>query len=74
MFGDLSGQETPTNAVPELVGSTTGWRQYVEIQRDGVRIIVYKTGSAKGKVVRVISTDPRDYLNPSYSPGSDIML
>jgi enoyl reductase-like protein len=90
VFADSNGQETSTSAMPgaapsavpgvtpstmpELIGSAAGWGRYAEIERDGVRIIVYKSNGRKAKVVRLISTDPRDYLDPRYSPGADIEL
>lgn len=46
----------------------------VEIARGEMRLIVTPTGQARARIVRLISSDPSDYLNPSYQPGEDIAL
>lgn len=74
VFADTSEQDAATLAAPELIGSTAGWGRYAEIKREGVRIIVYKIGRGTAKVARLISTDPRDYLDSRYSPGAEIRL
>ena len=38
----------------------------------GVTMLVEPTGSSEGKIVRLISPDPQDYLNPRFAPGQTI--
>lgn len=45
---------------------------YSEIQIDGLTMMVEPLTPYSGKVVRLISPNPQDYLNPSYAPGSVI--
>ena len=43
-----------------------------EIDLGNVKLLVETMGLNQGKVVRLISTDPQDYLNPNFQPGSII--
>jgi hypothetical protein len=45
---------------------------YSEIEMDGVKMIVEQMTPFAGKVVRLISPNPQDYMNPSYAPGQMI--
>lgn len=45
---------------------------YEEIQHNGVTMLIEPNGAYQGKVVRLLSNNPQDFLNPSYSPGSII--
>ncbi|MBP2654943.1 MAG: YlzJ-like protein [Firmicutes bacterium] len=42
---------------------------YEEIEYSGVRVVVEKLSSAECRIVRVISTEPNDYLRPEVQPG-----
>ncbi|EGL81924.1 hypothetical protein CathTA2_2580 [Caldalkalibacillus thermarum TA2.A1] len=44
--------------------------RYEEIDYNGVKMVIEPSGPFKAKIVRLISADPQDYLNPNYSPGS----
>lgn len=44
----------------------------VEMAVGGVTMELELEEDFQAKIVRVISTDPRDYLNPSFQPGSTI--
>jgi hypothetical protein len=46
--------------------------EYKEIDVDGVTLVVESVGINQGKIVRLLSSDPQDYLNPSFSPGKII--
>ena len=46
--------------------------QYEEIDYQGVKMVIEPSGPYTGKIVRLLSCNPQDYLNPSYSPGSMI--
>ncbi|WP_027417643.1 YlzJ-like family protein [Aneurinibacillus terranovensis] len=43
-----------------------------EIQVGAVTMVVQATGVNEAKIVRLISPNPQDYLNPSYAPGQKI--
>ena len=45
---------------------------YEEIQLEGKTLIVEPTGPYEGKLVRLISSNADDYLDPNYQPGSVI--
>jgi hypothetical protein len=38
----------------------------------GVKMMVEPTGKYQGKIIRLISPNPQDYLNPRYAPGQTI--
>lgn len=43
-----------------------------ELVVDGITMTVEPLGAFQARVVRLFSTDPRDYLTPQYQPGSII--
>lgn len=46
--------------------------EYEEISINGITVLVEQLGLTEGRIVRVISTDPQDFLNPSFQPGTMI--
>jgi hypothetical protein len=38
----------------------------------GIKMMVEQTGTFEGKIVRLISPNPQDYLNPRFAPGQRI--
>ena len=42
------------------------------VEIGGVPLIIEDTGSGEGKVVRLLSTDPQDYLRTDLYPGTVI--
>lgn len=42
------------------------------VEIGGVPLIIEDTGPGEGKVVRLLSTDPQDYLLPALYPGAVI--
>lgn len=44
----------------------------VEVDVDGVPALVQDEGCGKGKLVKLLSTDPRDYINPGLIPGTPV--
>lgn len=48
--------------------------QYEELQYGSARLMVERTGPTQCRVVRIVSTDPNDYLRPEIQPGSTIMF
>lgn len=59
---------------PELVfeGFDSYSPHYVEIPFSRGHILVEFTSPARGKIVKLVSNDLQDYLNPRLSPGSII--
>ncbi|MBP1991276.1 YlzJ-like family protein [Paenibacillus eucommiae] len=45
---------------------------YEEIQLNGLTMQVEPIGSNQARIVRLISTNPQDYINPRYTPGTMI--
>ncbi|MGE5561369.1 MAG: YlzJ-like family protein [Chloroflexota bacterium] len=43
----------------------------VEVEADGRRLLVQHTGQA-WTVVRLLSSDPADYLDPRFQPGTPL--
>lgn len=51
-----------------------GQRTFREVSVGGVRLIVEEMSSGSGRVVRLLSTDPKDFLDPRYQPDSCVGL
>ena len=49
-------------------------RNFIDIQLQGLTIMVEPISMEEAVIVRVISTDPTHYLNPQLSPGRKIRL
>ncbi|MDQ0337321.1 hypothetical protein J2S00_000091 [Caldalkalibacillus uzonensis] len=45
---------------------------FEEIDYKGVKMMIEPSGPYQAKIVRLLSANPQDYLNPNYSPGSVI--
>lgn len=45
---------------------------YKEIDVEGVKLLIEPIDIDQGKIVRVISSNPQDFLKPNLSPGSII--
>lgn len=45
------------------------WAAFEEIERDGRRFLVWSEGPLRGRIARVLSTNPDDYLDPRWQPG-----
>lgn len=48
--------------------------QTVEMQWGGVTMLVQPIGVNEARIIRLISPDPQDYLNPSYAPGQKVFF
>lgn len=55
-------------------GFETMTLNWVETEYKGVKMIVEPLGNGTGKVVRLLSPNPSDYLNASLFPGSVIPI
>ena len=49
-----------------------GDREYFEISMQGGSLVLEAMAKNQAKIVRVISSDPRVFLNPNLQPGSVI--
>lgn len=45
-----------------------------EVTVDGVQLLIEEIGSGYGKVQKVLSTRPGDYLKPEFTPGARVKL
>jgi len=45
---------------------------YLEMEVSGARVVIEETSLGQGRIVRLLSTDPQDYLNPALQPGMTI--
>ena len=43
---------------------------YEEVDVDGTKLIVERLSATEAKVIRIISSNPADFLNPNYQPGT----
>jgi hypothetical protein len=43
---------------------------YEEIDYAGLRVLVEKLGPAECRIVRLVSTEPQDFLRPEVQPGN----
>jgi hypothetical protein len=68
----------PTEALPQgMRGSSSlpeTQERLVEITVDGVRLLAARSASGHARVVRLLSTDPADYLDGRFSPGQEIKM
>lgn len=46
--------------------------QEVELNQEGIRLMVQQSVSGQYKISRLISTNPQDYLRAEWQPGSII--
>jgi hypothetical protein len=55
----------------ELVfGEQEASNAYEEIEYAGTKLMVERLSPTEGKIVRIISSNPADFLNPKYQPGT----
>ncbi|MEG6615696.1 YlzJ-like family protein [Peptococcaceae bacterium 1198_IL3148] len=50
------------------------YAQQREVLFNGSTLVVADNGQGSSQVVRLISTNPYDYLKPEFSPGAEIKL
>lgn len=43
-----------------------------ELQFGSITMLVEPTGAFEGRIIRMISPNPQDYLNPRFAPGQKI--
>lgn len=59
---------------PEEVWEEEVERRFIEVDVDGVRVLAEPIDGTRGRVERILSTDPGHFLNPSLQPGSTVRL
>lgn len=56
---------------PELIFQTEEKRHYFTIEMEG-RTFIMELLDGQAQIVRLISPDPVDYLNPRWQPGTKV--
>ncbi len=51
---------------------TTKYPEYEEIQYKDIPMVVEEVGLGRKRIVKLLSTNPYDYLKPGISPGTII--
>jgi hypothetical protein len=46
--------------------------EYIEVEVGGISMQVERVGLNQAKIIRLLSCQPNDYLNPAYLPGTMI--
>lgn len=65
---------TPLPLELVLEGNSDFSPEYQEVEREGIMLLIENLGNQRGKVVRLFSSNPQDYLNPLLQPGEIIKL
>ncbi len=62
----------PLELVMEGMGNqeTSQERREIEIEVEGRKLVVQPQSATEGRVVRLLSTNPEDYLKGEWQPGS----
>lgn len=47
---------------------------YQDLIIEGVQLEVEQTTPGRGRITRIISTNPQDYLDPRWQPGTEVPL
>lgn len=64
---------TPVQLELVLEGfDNTKYPEYREVKYKGVPVLVEEAGFGRKRIVKLLSTDPFDYLKPEMAPGSII--
>ncbi len=63
---------TPLPIEQVLEGIDKDGRQYQEIDIGGVKLLVEQQSLESARVVRLISSNPMDYLNSKFQPGTEL--
>lgn len=65
-----------TPLAPEVVlaGMDNEMASYQELEVGGVKMLVEQAGPNQCRVVRLLSTNPRDYLREEFQPGTMVNM
>jgi hypothetical protein len=58
----------------EIWAEGTACANFHEMEIDGCLMQVEPIDAARGRVVRILSTDPEAYLHPAFQPGSIVYI
>jgi hypothetical protein len=58
----------------EILADLEAERQVITILREGLLMEVEPMAGARGSLVRMLSSNPQDFLDPRWQPGSVIDL
>ncbi len=50
------------------------YKKQTIIEKDGVQLLVQGTGTAEYEIVRILSSDPKYFLDQQYTPGQKIIM
>lgn len=65
---------TPLPIEMVLDGIDKEYPQYKEIDYGGAKLLVEPSGGDKYRIIRLLSTNPMDYLRNELQPGTEINL
>lgn len=57
----------PLELVLEGIDKTYDFK---EVELGNIKLLVEPIDMNRGRIVRLLSTNPQDYLNPKYTPGT----
>lgn len=63
---------TPLPVEDVLAGFEKEAPELIELSMYGTKLLLEQTGLTEGKIHRIISTEPQDYLRPELQPGNII--
>lgn len=49
-------------------------REVLKVEIGGIPVLVERTSSTSGQILRILSSDPQDFLNPTLQPGTLVHL
>lgn len=59
---------------PDVIFPEEQEASYRELELGGVQLEVEEISGGWGKITRVISTDPRAFLDPRFQPGVQVQI
>ncbi len=65
---------TPLPLEQVLEGHDKPLNPPVEMMIEGKQFVVEPTGTGEGRIVRLLSTDPADFLDERFSPGGKVVF
>ena len=65
---------TPLPIEQVLEGNSDFSPDYKEIEKDGCILLIEPISFSEGRIVRLISSNPQEYLKPTLQPGEIIKL
>lgn len=63
-----------TIPVEQVLAGFEQKRDWYELDIDGVTAVIEAAGPDRGRIVRILSTDPNDFMNPRFAPGTEVLF